>query len=271
MLKLLILVAATSLAMASFGDNQIRHYERFGDLVVTATSVTSAKARDEDQRYVAVFVRIRNEGRDAACASFSAKLKATDDHEYTEVAGLPPDFHWPDPPHVWQMLPGGESEGAYVFELKSGVDPAELLVKLDSASIRCGAGQIGDESDALFPQKVELDVHDLPEPNSVDKSSIGNGSLPNAGSHGYSYPLCLYCPRAAYSEEAKRAGVEGTVRLVATITPDGYAIDIHVAKGLGYGLDSNSVEAVRTWRFKPALGPDGKPAAVRLLIELTFQ
>ena len=54
------------------------------------------------------------------------------------------------------------------------------------------------------------------------------------------------------------------------ITADGRATDIHVAKGLGLGLDEKAVEAVRTWRFRPALGPDGKPASVRQTIEVTF-
>jgi hypothetical protein len=31
------------------------------------------------------------------------------------------------------------------------------------------------------------------------------------------------------------------------------------------------VEAVRTWRLRPALGPDGKPAAVREIVEVAFQ
>ena len=29
-------------------------------------------------------------------------------------------------------------------------------------------------------------------------------------------------------------------------------------------------EAVQTWKFKPALGPDGKPAAVRQMVEMNF-
>lgn len=60
------------------------------------------------------------------------------------------------------------------------------------------------------------------------------------------------------------------VNLIAIITADGKASDIHVVKGLGMGLDEKAIEAVRTWRFKPALGPDGRPAPVRQLIEVTF-
>ena len=96
------------------------------------------------------------------------------------------------------------------------------------------------------------------------------GGVYNAGTGGYGYPACLYCPQAQYSDEAVKAKYQGTVSLIAIITPDGRATDIHVVKGLGLGLDEKAVEAVRTWRFKPALGPDGKPAPVRQIIEVTF-
>ncbi|HWF39759.1 MAG TPA: energy transducer TonB [Candidatus Acidoferrales bacterium] len=96
------------------------------------------------------------------------------------------------------------------------------------------------------------------------------GGYPNAGTGGYGSPACLYCPQPQFSDEAVKAKYQGTVLLVAIITADGRATDIRVAKGLGLGLDEKAVEAVRTWRFRPALGPDGKPASVRQSIEVTF-
>jgi TonB family protein len=67
-----------------------------------------------------------------------------------------------------------------------------------------------------------------------------------------------------------KAKYQGVVTLVAIITADGRATDIQVVKGLGLGLDEKAIAAVRTWRFKPALGPNGKPAPVRQIIEVTF-
>jgi periplasmic protein TonB len=96
------------------------------------------------------------------------------------------------------------------------------------------------------------------------------GGTPNAGTGGYGSPGCLYCPQPQFSDEAVKAKYQGTVLLIAIITQEGRATDIHVAKGLGLGLDEKAIEAVRTWRFRPALGPDGKPAAVRQTIEVTF-
>jgi periplasmic protein TonB len=96
------------------------------------------------------------------------------------------------------------------------------------------------------------------------------GGVFDGGTHGYGFPTCLYCPRADYSDEAVKVKYQGVVLLMAIITPDGRATDIHVAKGLGLGLDEKAIEAVRSWRFTPAKGPDGKPASVRVPIEVQF-
>jgi TonB family protein len=96
------------------------------------------------------------------------------------------------------------------------------------------------------------------------------GGPPSAGTESYGYPTCVYCPQAQYSDEAVKSKYQGTVFLVVTITADGKATDIKVAKGVGLGLDEKAIEAVRSWRFRPAAGPDGRPAAVRQTIEVTF-
>jgi periplasmic protein TonB len=96
------------------------------------------------------------------------------------------------------------------------------------------------------------------------------GGVFDGGTHGYGMPACLYCPRADYSDEAVKVKYQGTVLVQFVVNPDGHTSDIHVLKGLGMGLDEKAVEAVRGWRLTPAKGPDGKPAAVRLTVEVQF-
>ncbi len=55
------------------------------------------------------------------------------------------------------------------------------------------------------------------------------------------------------------------------IGTDGRAHNITVTRSLGYGLDEQAIKAVQDeWTFKPANGPDGKPAAVHMMIEISF-
>jgi TonB family protein len=98
----------------------------------------------------------------------------------------------------------------------------------------------------------------------------GGGAF-RAGVNGVGTPTCIYCPDPLYSDEARKAKYQGTVVLNVIITADGRATDIHVAKGPGLGLEEKAIEMVRTWRFRPALGPNGRPVAVSIPIEVTFR
>jgi hypothetical protein len=86
--------------------------------------------------------------------------------------------------------------------------------------------------------------------------------LPRAGEKGYTMPSCVYCPNPTFSNEASLAKAEGTVLFDVEIDAEGQIAEIAVVKPLPCGLTERAVETVEHWRLKPALGPDGKPAAV---------
>jgi TonB family protein len=89
--------------------------------------------------------------------------------------------------------------------------------------------------------------------------------------HGRTEATCVYCPQAQFSDEAVRAGVQGIVVLKITVLPDGMVgTNIEIIKGIGYGLDEKAVEAVRSWRLKPATGPDGKPTTGTMIANFVF-
>jgi TonB family protein len=94
--------------------------------------------------------------------------------------------------------------------------------------------------------------------------------VPAAGQSGYTYPKCAECPDAPYDQPAIDHRYEGTALLSVIVGADGRATDIVVIKALPNGLTAKAIEAVATWKFKPALGPDGRPAAVRQAVEITF-
>ena len=91
------------------------------------------------------------------------------------------------------------------------------------------------------------------------------------GTAGVSMPECEYCPQPEFTDDAVRAKVQAVVVLDVVISAEGKAVEIRIKQGFGYGLDRNAVNGVRTWRFKPAYGPDGRPVAVRQVVEITFK
>lgn len=106
-------------------------------------------------------------------------------------------------------------------------------------------------------------------PGPVEHEAPGE-PYPKANTGGYGSPACLYCPQPQYNDEAIQATHQGIVLLTAVITTEGRAINIRVLKSLDSKLDERAVEAVSKWHFRPALGPDNKPAAVRQEIQATF-
>jgi len=98
----------------------------------------------------------------------------------------------------------------------------------------------------------------------------GGGAF-RAGVNGVGIPSCIYCPDPQYSEEARKAKYQGIVVLRLVVSADGRVTSIEVVKGPGLGLEEKAVEAMRQARFKPALGPNGKPVPVIVNYEVTFR
>jgi TonB family protein len=101
----------------------------------------------------------------------------------------------------------------------------------------------------------------------IDRSGEGDYQL---ASGPVTYPECIYCPPPQYTHEAIVHNFQGSTTLDLIITPEGRAEDIKAVKPLPYGLTEKAIEAVEKWKFKPAVGPNGKPAAIRQKITVEF-
>jgi TonB family protein len=95
--------------------------------------------------------------------------------------------------------------------------------------------------------------------------------IARAGLNGVSAPRCIYCPQPSYSEEARAAKTNGTVILKIVVTADGRVENVQAEKGPGYGLEQKAIETVKSWRFKPADGPNGTPVTCQVAVEVTFK
>lgn len=91
-----------------------------------------------------------------------------------------------------------------------------------------------------------------------DGSGIGEGSGGGMGGGPYRPgsgvlpPKLLREVKAAYTEEARRANLEGEVVLEIVVRRDGSVSDVRLLNGLGSGLNERAIAAVRQWRFAPA-------------------
>jgi TonB family protein len=96
-----------------------------------------------------------------------------------------------------------------------------------------------------------------------------------AGSGGLAPPVPVYevtktplprggtCPPGPYTDEAREAGLEGTVILSFVVDERGRVRDIKVLQGLGLGLTEATKRAVQACAFSPG-ERDGKPVPTRI-------
>jgi TonB family protein len=112
-------------------------------------------------------------------------------------------------------------------------------------------------------------------------SGYGNGYGPgyggNAGGGIYqvggriSAPVVIHSVEAEFSDEARRAKYQGVCLISLIVDAQGNPTDIHVARALGMGLDEKAIEAIRQYKFKPAI-KDGRTAVpVMITIEVDFR
>ena len=69
-------------------------------------------------------------------------------------------------------------------------------------------------------------------------------------------PGAIEKPDPGYSDEARAAGLEGTVFVSVTIAADGTPRDLRLKSSLGLGLDEKALETAAQWRFMAPGTPD---------------
>ncbi|MEO8841643.1 MAG: TonB family protein [Kofleriaceae bacterium] len=104
------------------------------------------------------------------------------------------------------------------------------------------------------------------------KPAVGTGSAapapkgvagPVADYEATKLPLPQGRCSGKYTDDARAAGIEGTVVLDLVVGADGRVSELKVVTGLGHGLDQAAIAALRDCRFTPG-EQAGKPVAVRV-------
>jgi TonB family protein len=115
----------------------------------------------------------------------------------------------------------------------------------------------------------ELDFPEIGDSVAIPQGPVGPSIGPMQIGGNVLAPVRVYAPDPHYPEEARHARVQGVVILQTIIDTVGNVTDVRVLKGLPSGLTEAAVEAVSSWRFKPAT-LEGEPVAVYYLVTVSF-
>lgn len=171
------------------------------------------------------------------------------------LAGLAPAF--------LPAKPGAAAVGI-VGDLQEEGDRLALTV----SAVRVGENKPFAKLAARLPESPEwrallaLPEKPLESPDGVYLAHYG----------GVGAPRCLECPAPRFSPGAIASRTGGSVMLAITVAADGTVHHVTVLRGVpGSGLDRSAARAVRAWRFRPAVGLEGKPVPVRMAVEVDFR
>jgi TonB family protein len=102
-----------------------------------------------------------------------------------------------------------------------------------------------------------------------DGSGGGTGGGPFRAGSGIEAPRLLREVKAEYTDEARRKNIRGEVVLEIVVRSDGSVGDVRVIRGLGGGLESRAIAAVKQWKFAPATRR-GQPVDVWVEVAVEF-
>ena len=99
----------------------------------------------------------------------------------------------------------------------------------------------------------------------------GDGDLAiiRAGAPGVTNPVCTVQVEPNYSDDARKARIQGVVLLAVTIQKDGSVETNQVLQGLGYGLDDEAKKVLNKWKCNPGRY-NGQAVAVPIQIKINF-
>jgi TonB family protein len=126
--------------------------------------------------------------------------------------------------------------------------------------------------DAKWKQTITVTQIDRGEPDPslfvvpagykvVEGSPVGGGVSP---------PQVTYQVDPEYTDEARQAKFSGSCIVDLIVDTQGMPRNVRVVRPLGRGLDEKAIEAVKQYRFKPAMY-QGHPIPFELKIEVSFR
>jgi TonB family protein len=94
------------------------------------------------------------------------------------------------------------------------------------------------------------------------------GGLMSVGG-GVSAPVLIHSVEPEFTDDARRANYQGSVSIKLIVDSQGNPQDVRLASHLGMGLEEKAIEAVKQYKFKPAMY-QGHAVSVQIVIDVDF-
>ena len=237
--------------------------------------------------------REEQEPRESQVAFTVTALKLWSDYQANEVAadnvykgkqllvegvvnGISKDFA--DQIYVTLSTPN-EFEGVHADIKSRFQSEAAALQRGQTIAVRCEGGGMVLASPVLRDCSIEPYASQASEsqnlfevPTDSTAPSDSNQSEESKPAPNITMPVLISQAPAQYTEDARRNNVSGTVELVLTVDEDGNPQNVKVAKSLGMGLDESAVDAVKHYKFRPAMDQStGKPVPAQISVSVNFR
>jgi len=184
-----------------------------------------------------------------------------------DVEPEPQPKNEPEPPA--EVAPAAQTASAPAAEKKPVRRAARSPAPIETGDAPAGADAVA------VTQRFSVSMQSSSGPGEMAVAPPGHGGAPSAhagppgaapaieGAAASVLPLPVGRCSGTYTEEARQAGIEGTVILDLVVGEDGRPRDIKVVQGLAHGLTGAAIAALRRCRFTPG-ERSGARVAVRL-------
>jgi len=96
----------------------------------------------------------------------------------------------------------------------------------------------------------------------------GGGIMSVGG--GVTAPQLIHSVQPEFTDAARQAKYQGVVSIQLIVDSSGNPENIQIVRHLGMGLDQKAIDAVRQYKFRPAMF-QGHPVPVRLVVDVDFR
>jgi protein TonB len=188
---------------------------------------------------------------------------------------------------------GGGGGSPDKMEVSKGRIPPRVEHPVMTAKLDVPTPTIDVQKDIQIPDNPSLPNFGMANSPNVKMGSLGNGSGSGLGNGrgsgvgsgeggniggglyrvggGVSAPVALNSVEAEFSDEARRAKYQGVCLISLIVDAQGNPQNPRVVRALGMGLDEKAIEAVKKYKFKPAMKDGKTPVPVMITVEVNFR